>query len=130
MEKLGRGSVLILRACKERGLPAPLWTSDAKTGVTLTLFATEVTTEVTTEVATEVTTEVRRMLGVFKDDMSRQDLQRLLKLKNDEHFRKAYLLPAIKAGVIEMTLPEKPKSSKQRYRLTNKGISLLGSGAK
>jgi ATP-dependent DNA helicase RecG len=120
MEKLGRGIVLILRACKERGLPAPLWTSDTKTGVTLTFFATEVTMEVTTEVATEVL----RMLGVFKGDMSRQDLQRLLGLKNDEHFRKAYLLPAIKEGVIEMTLPDKPRSSKQRYRLTQKGRSI------
>jgi len=86
--------------------------------------ATEVTTEVTMEVTTEVATEVLRMLGVFKGDMSRQDLQRLLGLKNDEHFRKAYLLPAIKEGVIEMTLPDKPRSSKQRYRLTQKGRSI------
>jgi ATP-dependent DNA helicase RecG len=76
------------------------------------------------EVTTEVATEVLRMLGVFKGDMSRQDLQRLLGLKNDEHFRKAYLLPAIKEGVIEMTLPDKPRSSKQRYRLTQKGRSI------
>jgi ATP-dependent DNA helicase RecG len=73
----------------EQGLPLPLWTSDAKTGVTLTFFTTE------------VTTEVIRMLGLFKGDVSRQDLQRLLGLKDDEHFRKAYLLPAIKGGVIE-----------------------------
>jgi len=86
--------------------------------------ATEVTTEVTMEVTTEVATEVLRMLGVFRGDMSRQDLQRLLGLKNDEHFRKAYLLPAIKEGVIEMTLPDKPRSSKQRYRLTQKGRSI------
>ena len=127
MEKLGRGIVLILRACKERGLPLPLWTSDAKTGVTLTFFAPEVATEVTPEVTTEVTTEVLRMLGVFKGDMSRQELQRLLGLKDDEHFRKAYLLPAIKEGVIEMTLPDKPRSSKQRYRLTPKGRSVIES---
>jgi ATP-dependent DNA helicase RecG len=120
MEKHGRGIVLILRACKERGLPLPHWTSDAKTGVTLTFFAPEVAPEVTPE----VTPEVLRVLGVFKGEMSRQDLQRLLGLKDDEHFRKAYLLPAIKEGVIEMTLPDKPRSSRQRYRLSQKGRSL------
>lgn len=128
MEKLGRGSVLILRACKERGLPLPLWTSDAKTGVTLTFFAPEVAPEVTPEVTQDVTPEVMRMLGLFKGDVSRQDLQRLLGLKDDEHFRKAYLLLAIKGGVIEMTFPDKPHSSKQRYRLTQKGRSVLESG--
>jgi ATP-dependent DNA helicase RecG len=65
------------------------------------------------------------MLGVLDGDMSRQDLQYLLGLKDKEHFRQAYLLPAIRAGLVEMTLPDKPRSSKQRYRLTRKGCSVL-----
>ncbi|GHV87631.1 hypothetical protein AGMMS50255_9270 [Spirochaetia bacterium] len=32
-----------------------------------------------------------------------------------------YLLPAINAGLVEMTLPDKPKSTAQRYRLTGAG---------
>jgi ATP-dependent DNA helicase RecG len=127
MEKIGRGSVLILRKCKERGLAEPVWTSDEKTGVTLTFFAPEVTTEVTTEVTPEVTPEVLQMLRAFVGDMQRRDLQRLLGLKDDEHFRKAYLLPAIKNNLIEMTLPDKSHSSKQRYRLTGKGRLFLES---
>jgi len=131
MEKIGRGSVLILRKCKERGLAEPVWTSDEKTGVTLTFFApeitTEVTPEVTQEVALQVTPEVLQMLRAFVGDMQRRDLQRLLGLKDDEHFRKAYLLPSIKENLIEMTLPDKPHSSKQRYRLTGKGRLLLES---
>jgi len=54
MEKVGRGSVLILRKCKERGLSKPVWTSDEKTGVTLTFFAPEVTPEVALQVTPEV----------------------------------------------------------------------------
>jgi len=131
MEKIGRGSVLILRKCKERGLAEPVWTSDEKTGVTLTFFAPEVTTEVTPEVtqevALQVTPEVLQMLRAFVVNMQRRDLQRLLGLKDDEHFRKAYLLPSIKENLIEMTLPDKPHSSKQRYRLTGKGRLLLES---
>jgi DNA-binding PadR family transcriptional regulator len=44
-----------------------------------------------------------------------------LGLKDDEHFRKSYLLPALEAGLIEMTIQDKPRSSKQKYRLTAKG---------
>jgi hypothetical protein len=53
--------------------------------------------------------------------MTRQQLMQALGLKNDEHFRKAYLQPALDAGLIEMTIPDKPRSSKQKYRLTAKG---------
>jgi len=52
---------------------------------------------------------------------TRQQLQRVLGLKDDEHFRKAYLQPALDAGLIEMTIPNKPRSSRQKYRLTAKG---------
>ena len=57
--------------------------------------------------------------------MTRQQLQAALNLKDDEHFRKAYLLPALQAGLIEMTIPDKPRSSKQKYRLTEKGQETL-----
>jgi ATP-dependent DNA helicase RecG len=36
-----------------------------------------------------------------------------------------YLAPAIDAGLIEMTIPDKPRSSKQKYRLTEKGRHVL-----
>jgi ATP-dependent DNA helicase RecG len=51
-------------------------------------------------------------------DHSRKELQEIFRLKNVEHFRIAYLLPAITAGIVEMTLPDKPKSRFQKYRLT------------
>jgi len=124
MEKLGRGSEMIRKSCLDKGLPAPKWISD-KNGVKLTFYATKVTTEVatevTTEVATEVTTEVKRVINVISGEMSRRDLQGLLDLTSDEHFRKAYIEPSLAAGVIERTIPEKPKSSIQKYRITTLG---------
>ena len=74
----------------------------------------------TTEVTTEVTTE-DRVLKVISGEMSRLELMKSLQLKNDEHFRKAYLVPALKKGLIEMTIPDKPNSRNQKYRLTEKG---------
>jgi Fic family protein len=74
----------------------------------------------TPEVTQEDTPEVR-VLSVLTGEMPRQQLKEALGLKDDEHFRKAYLLPALEAGLIEMTIPDKPRSSKQKYRLTDKG---------
>jgi hypothetical protein len=51
-------------------------------------------------------------------------------VSNDEHFRKAYLLSALEAGLIEMTVTDKPQSSKQKYRLTAKGKDLVKRSAK
>jgi len=82
------------------------------------------TPEVTTEVTKEVTPEVR-LLSILTSEMTRQQLKEALGLKDDEHFRKAYLLPALEAGLIEMTIPDKPRSSKQKYRLTDKGRQVM-----
>lgn len=79
----------------------------------------------TPEVTLEVTPEVR-LLAAFAGEMTRQQLKTALGLKDDEHFRKTYLLPAVEAGLIEMTRPEKPRSSRQRYRLTDKGRERRG----
>ena len=53
--------------------------------------------------------------------MTRQELQAGLALKHEDHFRIAYLKPALALQVIEMTMPDTPRSSKQRYRLTATG---------
>lgn len=35
------------------------------------------------------------------------------------------LTPALDAGLVEMTIPDKPRSSKQKYRLTEEGRRFL-----
>ena len=113
MEKLGRGSVLIRQACEENGLTPPVWYSEGSSGVTLTFF--------TPEVAPEATPEVEKLIVLVNGDIKRIELQHHLKLADAEHFRKHYLLPALEQGVLAMTIPEKPTSSNQRYRLTSQG---------
>jgi len=41
----------------------------------------------------------------------------LLKLKDRVNFSENYLKPAIDKGLVEMTIPEKPKSKLQKYRI-------------
>ena len=47
--------------------------------------------------------------------MSALEIMGKLKLKSRDGFRKNYLLPAIEAGLIGMTVPEKPTSRNQMY---------------
>ncbi|MFO7869314.1 MAG: putative DNA binding domain-containing protein [Bacteroidales bacterium] len=79
------------------------------------------TTQATMQVTMQVTTQVEDLLKVFTGEHTRQDLQDKLNLANRENFRKNYLQPALDNGLIELTIPEKPNSSKQKYRLTEKG---------
>jgi len=103
--------------CLDSGLPEPVWRSETGLGVVLTFFTGEVTGEVAGEVI--------RLLKIMKGAMPRVEMQQALGLKHEEHFRKAYLLPALQAEVLEMTIPDKPKSRLQRYRLTAKGRVVL-----
>lgn len=78
------------------------------------------------EVEPEVTPEVKKMLKVLIGDMSRKQIQEQLGLKDEKHFREAYQQPAVSQGFVEMTIPDKPNSRLQKYRLTPKGRALLG----
>ena len=73
----------------------------------------------------EVTPEVINMLLVINGEMSRGEIMTKLRLKDEKHFREHYQQAGITLGVIEMTLPDKPRSSKQRYRVTEQGRALL-----
>lgn len=79
--------------------------------------------QLTGEVAGDVTGEVTRLLHALTEPMNRTELQAKLQLKSQANFRDRYLQPALAAGLIEMTIPDKPRSSRQRYRLTEKGRS-------
>jgi Fic family protein len=71
----------------------------------------------------QVTPQVKELLIALKTEMSRDDLQAALGLQDRKSFSERYLKPALNAGLIEMTIPEKPNSRLQKYRLTAKGKS-------
>lgn len=53
------------------------------------------------------------------------DLMDIAGRSNRTKFRNHVLNPLLTAGLVEMTCPDKPRSSKQKYRLTQKGRSVL-----
>lgn len=60
--------------------------------------------------------------------MTRKQIQQKPGLKDEKHFRESYQQPAVAAGFIEMTLPDKPKSPLQKYRITAKGSVIINAG--
>lgn len=72
----------------------------------------------------QVTDEVSRLVSVIRGQMSRFEIQVLLGLRHLPHLRNAYLKPAIQHGLLEMTIPDKPQSRIQKYKLTPAGKTL------
>jgi predicted HTH transcriptional regulator len=137
IERMGTGTGDMIRRCRNFGLDEPEFALTDGFVVTIRRkpeiafkAVGGVTEEVTGEVTEEVTGEVKRLLAVVVGEMKRTDIQAALSLRHENYFRDAYLVPALTAGIIEMTIPDKPTSSKQKYRLTRKGRDLITKLAK
>lgn len=79
----------------------------------------------TPQVTPHVAPHVGELLAAIRGEMSREALQSALGLKDRKSFRERYLGPALAEGLVEMTLPGKPSSRLQKYRLTGKGRQFL-----
>jgi Fic family protein len=94
----------------------------------LRMILNAVSSAETPQVAPQVTPQVKRLLQTLAGEMSREEIQSKLGLKDRKSFRERYLTPALAEDLIEMTLPERPNSRLQKYRLTDKGRSWLPRG--
>ena len=71
----------------------------------------------TEQVREQVTEQVERLLAVLGGEaLSTNELMERLELKHRPSFRDNYLLPALRFGLVEMTVPDKPNSNMQKYR--------------
>ena len=93
------------------------------------------TRQVTRQVARQVTGQVTRQVAGqvasalnnhFAEPKTAKEFQNILGLKDRETFVDNYLNPALKVGFLERTIPDKPNSRLQKYRLTKKGRAWLG----
>lgn len=72
----------------------------------------------------QITDQVKELINVLENEMTRPEIQKTLDLSDRKHLRLNYISPALELGLIEMTLPDKPQSKLQKYRLTEMGIAL------
>ncbi len=126
VEQIGSGIRRIHDACLEYGVPAP----DIQVSpdwVTVTFLRQEaavaphVTPHVTPHETPHVTPHVGRLIAALRGEMSRAEIMAALGLADRGHFATTYLQPGLDAGLVEMTLPDSPRSRTQRYRLTSRG---------
>ncbi len=145
VETWGRGTNRVIEACKEQAVQPPVFelqsncvvvTFRARIGPTpqVTPQATpqatpqvtpQVTPQATPQVIPQVTPQVLAILAVAGTPQTGMDLQAATGLTDRVYFRKAYLKPLLAAGWLEMTLPDKPQSPRQRYRTTKQGRTVL-----
>jgi len=69
--------------------------------------------------------QVAAVLEMARQESTRDALQHAAGMRDRKHFRLVVLNPLVAAGMLELTIPDKPRSSKQRYRLTQSGIEHL-----
>ena len=59
--------------------------------------------------------EYARLMEFLNVPRTRQEIQEFCGYKSRDYLRKNILAPLIEAGKVDMTIPEKPQSSKQKY---------------
>jgi Fic family protein len=73
----------------------------------------------TDQVSDQVTDQVKALLKYLaQGPLSALECMKKLRLSHRPTFRQNYLQPALASGLIERTLPDKPNSRLQKYRLT------------
>jgi len=112
IEQWGSGVRRMFKEAQEQGLPEPQILEVGMRVRFVVWLAQEISTE-------QVTEQVARFLECLKAGplSSREAMQRL-ELQHRPTFLYDYLQPALKAGLVEMTQPDSPKSPSQKYRLT------------
>lgn len=132
-ERAGTGIRRMNEAMKAAGQPQPEFSFGTFCTITFKRpdFSTEVglipeSKSLADPVTGEVTGEVYRLLNILvTSSLTRTEIQSALELNSQANFRDRYLEPALKKVLIEMSLPNKPTSRLQKFRLTEKGRAVL-----
>lgn len=144
-EQWGSGVRRIFAMAQAQGLPTPSLTEIA-TGVRLSVMLSQVHTldgaqggpeqrlaheatdnkPASEQVGEQVGAQVQQLLSLCaQEPRTKQELLAALQLSNAYLNYKRHIVPVLDRGLIAMTLPDKPQSRLQRYRLTPQGRALL-----
>lgn len=85
------------------------------------MLTDQVADQVADQVTDQVADQVKALLDALGNgELSAFELMGRLGLSHRPTFRQNYLRPALEAGLIERTIPDKPTSRLQKYRRTGR----------
>jgi ATP-dependent DNA helicase RecG len=131
IERMGTGVGDMIERCRNVGLLEPeFYLTDGFVTIIRRkpeLALRAVTPHVTPQVAPQVTPPVEVLLRLLdsRGALSNTEIRKGLGLKDQKHMGERYLGPALAEGLVELTIPDKLRSSLQKYRLTTTGKALL-----
>ncbi|MEA3287109.1 MAG: ATP-binding protein [Candidatus Marinimicrobia bacterium] len=131
IEAWGRGIERIFAACKSAGIPDPELKHES-TGLWVTFYfvAEAIDNKQAKDQAGTKLGPSRDQVNVLRKCMIDSAITVLMEVvgrRNRTKFRDQVLKPLIEAALIEPTIPDKPQSPKQKYRLTANGRAMLES---
>ena len=128
IEKAGTGTLDMIHLCAQSGLPAPEFRQDGGQFIQ-TLWRPKSAADVVDMVAEGTKSGTKS--GLSRDQVeilakastgaALTDLMAVAGRANRTKFRDQVIKPLLEQGLLEMTLPDKPTSSQQKYRLTVQG---------
>lgn len=132
IEAWGRGTNRVIEACLRRGIPDPEF-HDEGSAVTVT-FKAEVVVGARDlvrgghQAGTKegLSPDQVQVLKIADVPRNLADLMVPSGRSNRTKFRDQVVAPLLETGLLEMTVPDKPRSSKQQYRITEAGRAALG----
>ncbi len=96
----------------------PVWKSDPIMGVTLTISSAG-------NIDFALSRHQVDIMAKCLKDSRITDLMEVVGRADRTKFRHQVLRPLLDEGIVEMTIPDKPNSSRQKYRLTALGLNML-----
>jgi len=127
VEVWGRGTNRVIEECQRYGVDPPTFEEDA--GFVVVTFRAQIgpATAKTAQVGTKSALSRHQVQVLEKagDPRSIADLMEACGRADRTKFRNQVVRPLLEAGLLEMTIPDKPRSSRQRYRTTPAGERLL-----
>ena len=118
IERWGRGTNRVISMCRAAGIRPPEFAEVGPSSVVIFRVNVAGLTAITAQVTAQVTTQVAEYCQTPR---AAREIMAELGLMHWKTFQSNYLLPLMTMGVIERTIPDKPKSRLQKYRLTETG---------
>jgi ATP-dependent DNA helicase RecG len=116
VEIWGRGTNRVIEECERQGIAPPVF--EERAGAVYVTFRTPIVAgaEVRHQVGTKsaLSEHQVQVLAASRDPKTIASLQQLCNRADRTKFRDQVVRPLLEAGLLEMTIPDKPRSSRQR----------------